>query len=240
MKYDNDNGRLPWPWNEDAWNDERRRKECAHERYLDAVSNEANGCTPEHVKVAQRLTGLAEGDCNGILRILGKASLPEGATVEVEGGEISRLIVRHPDGNLYECVFDVVRFEDSLMGAWQAFLLHQTWRYLLPLIWHGNGYRRYYIYEREDLNRLLTGANEHGWMPGRRFEAITSRNADTVDFAPELIKANERYYVSCCYWTDWGGLIREHAELTLKEDLLDEFVSFYDETIWPYQCGIIY
>lgn len=239
MKYDNDNGRLPWPWNEDAWNDERRRKECAYERYLNAVSKETNECTPEHVKIAQRLTELAEGDCEGILGILDKASLPEGATVEIEGGEISRLNVRHPDGKLHECVFDVVRFEDSIMGAWQAFLLHQTWRYLLPLIWHGNRYRRDYVYEKEDIRKLTMGADKHSWMCGR-LKAITSRDADAVSFTPELHKANGKYYVSCCYWTDWGGLIREHAELTMREGLLDEFVSFYDETIWPHKCGVIF
>lgn len=248
----------------------QKLRQCALDRSPSVVSELANMCSSEYIKIAQKLAQVAEGNYNDVLGILNKATLPEGAFFVIEQGELSRLYVSNPGvktspswspfykwkrpnrarSKSHESVFDVLHFEDSCMGAWQAFLMHQSWHYLLPVYRHGFRYRRLYIYSEEDLkwkddhtepedDNSIPSLVEDWKTVGLKY-AIQYHLNEAVDFAPEVFSVNGRYYVSCCYWTAWGGLIREHKELVLKEGKLDEFISFKDETIWPYDCGFVF
>ena len=63
---------------------------------------------------------------------------------------------------------------------------------------------------------------------------------DALDLAPEIVLDNGIYYVSCCFWSDFGGLEREYVKITLKDGRLDEFFEFDLETLFEYNCGIIF
>lgn len=123
----------------EQWKKEREAlRNAARERFLEAASNNDNGCSSDHIRVAHLLKEAAKGDYGSIPAILDKASLPDGMSFGIKEcdmesdslGEASKLFVQTQDGKRDYSVFKHFRFEDSVMGAWQAFLLHQLWHYL--------------------------------------------------------------------------------------------------------------
>lgn len=236
---------------------EQRKREqealhkAARERFLKAATTIENGCSSAHINVAHLLQDAAKGDYGSIMGILDKASLPEGMSFgikecEMESnslGEESKPFVRTPDGKRKYTIFKYFRFEDSVMGAWQAFLLHQLWHYL-PLWWHANYDRRIYVYSKEDLP--VTPLGQAMVDPGlRRYMLMMKSNVDSLDMAnldlaPELYYGNGKAYVSCCFWSEFGGLIREYVELTFAEGMLEDYFFTEEKTLFKYDCGICF
>ena len=58
------------------------------------------------------------------------------------------------------------------------------------------------------------------------------------DITPKVIKDGNKYYVTCCYWNDWGGLKRELVEITCHDGKIAEFNDVTNETLFEYDCGI--
>lgn len=186
-----------------------------------------------------------------IPKILDKAVLPAGHTFGIKLydrnsdslGDWSKPFIRTPDGMRDESIFDFFRFEDSPAGAWQAFLLQQMWHYL-PLWWHANYDERTYVYSKEDLSRSFLGIAMID--PKARMHMLKLRSAvdtldmDALDLSPEIVQDNGRYYVSCCFWTDFGGLKREYVKITLTDGRFDEFFEFDLKTLFEYNCGILF
>ena len=210
-------------------------RKAARERFLEAATTIENGCSSAHINVAHLLQDAAKGDYGSIMGILDKASLPKGMSFGIKEcemksnslGEESKPFVRTPDGKRDYSIFKYFRFEDSVMGAWQAFLLHQLWHYL-PLWWHANYDRRIYVYSKEDLPETLLG------------QAMVGPDMDNLDLAPELYYGNGKAYISCCFWTDFGGLIKEYVELTLAEGMLEDSFFTEEKTLFKYDCGICF
>ena len=78
MKFDDDNGYSPLT--KDAWMEAQKLRQCALDRSPSVVSELANMCSSEYIKIAQKLAQVAEGNYNDVLGILNKATLPEGAS----------------------------------------------------------------------------------------------------------------------------------------------------------------
>lgn len=90
--------------------------------------------------------------------------------------------------------------------------------------------KRDYIYSKEDINKITHFVD-------RNFDASVLAN---YDLAPEIYGENGRYYISCCYWTDFGGLKREYFEISLLDGKLDKPFLFDQKVIHRYDCGIMF
>ena len=230
----------------------QERRDAVKREYLQAVSTGGNGMTLSMLHTARSLREVVDKKMyDPILGVLDMAVLPAGHTFGIEPcdmdgdslGDTSKTFVRTPDGTRDESIFDFFRFEDSPTGAWQAFLLQQLWHYL-PLWWHANYDGRTYVYSKEDLSRTFLGKAmvdpvAKGYMLMLRSD-VDSLDVDALDLSPEIVRGNGIYYVSCCFWTDFGGLKREYVKLTLKDGQLDEFFEFDRESLFEYNCGIVF
>ena len=125
-------------------------------------------------------------------------------------------------------IFRHIRVEDSIEGAWQALLLSQLW-HVLPFYWHGEYDTRRYILTRDDLEQLLSA-------PRTDRRKLTFSSND-YNVAPECVDAGQGiYYLSWCYWTEWGGLIRETYQVSIREGKAD-ILYLHNETLHRYDCG---
>lgn len=204
----------------------------------------------EYVNIARELReAVARKEYASFLRILDKASLPPETSLEVREcrattfGDESELFILHPDGRRDKDVFATLRFEDSPMGAWQAFLLHQMWHYL-PLWWHSNYARRYYVYSKEDLKEITLRQSMEDSFLRRRMNLLgcraASKDPDALALAPEIHAEDGKYVVSCCFWSDFGGLTREYAEIDLTDGRMERFFIVDEKVLFAYDCGYLF
>ena len=220
----------------------QERKDAVKREYLLAVSTGGNGMDLSMLHTARSLREVVDKEkYDSIPGVLDKAVLPAGHTFgiklcKMESGSLgdwSEPFIQTPDGKRSESIFEFFRFEDSSMGVWQAFLLHQMWHYL-PLWWHANYDRRHYHYSQEDapvFDRPL---------PYFQKKVIIYPDFSRFDLSPEVYHEGGDYYVSSCFWSSFGGLIREYAKLTFKEGMLDGFFVFDEKTLVEYDCGIVF
>lgn len=123
-------------------------------------------------------------------------------------------------------------------GIWHAFLLRYCWHYL-PLWWHANYDRRDYVYSSKDLEKVIEQE--------RLGNQIENFDAKQFDVTPHITyKGNHKYIVSACYWTDFGGLIRQEVPVELVDY---SGQGFYDrakfgkekkKVLFAYECGICF
>ena len=218
---------------ENAEREQLEHKAVCSEQYAKLVSLNNNN---EFIQKAQSLFELMKKkDYGDILKLLDKASLPSAMKLDVQEcnqqgtGSVSRLFVNTPNNERIFDIFDHLRFEDSIMGAWQAFLLNRLDHYL-PLWWHANYNKRDYIYTKEDFDHITHFID-------RGFDKSV---LEEYNIAPEIKGGNGKYYISCCYWTDFGGLRREFVEISLIDNKLKGAFVFDEKVIHKYECGIMF
>lgn len=218
---------------ENAEREQLEHKAVCSENYAKLVSLSNNN---EFIQKAQSLFELVKKkDYGDILKLLDKASLPSTMKLDVQEcnqqgtGSVSRLFVNTPNNERIFDIFDHLRFEDSIMGAWQAFLLNRLDHYL-PLWWHANYNKRDYIYTKEDFDHITHFID-------RGFDKSV---LEEYNIAPEIKGGNGKYYISCCYWTDFGGLRREFVEISLIDNKLKGAFVFDEKVIHKYECGIMF
>ena len=194
-----------------------------------------------------------------ILSHLNRLTLPEGESLFVrlpsskhDCGDASRLYIASSiyrqesefsfllfDGNQEPApldqrkykIFRHIRVEDSIVGAWQALLLSQLW-HVLPYWWHGGYDHRRYIFTSDDLMQLY-------YSPRHDSEPLTIQ-CDKYHVAPQIVATGQgAYYITWCYWTEWGGLIRETYQVTIQ-DGRSHILHLCEETLFEYDCGIMF
>ena len=213
------------------------RKRIALETYKNAFNESGNVAAGDYLNVASILyQKIGKKLYNNLLPVLDKLSLPNNCNLEIELakeigiGDKSKLYIDQ-DGVYDTKIWDYIKVEDSPMGAWQAFLLNSAWR-LLPMFWHGGYDRRTYIYSTNDCHNMIFMREEHSYPIKKRLMAI--------DLSPEVVKKNNKYYISVCYWSDWGGLKRELLEITIIENKVSDIFEVDTEVLMPYNCGILF
>ena len=218
------------------------RKDAVKREYLRAVSTGGNGMDLSMLHTARSLREVVDKEeYDSIPGVLDKAVLPAEHSFGIKLcemdseslGDWSKPLVQMPDGKRSESIFEFFRFEDSSMGVWQAFLLHQMWHYL-PLWWHANYDWRHYHYSQEDAPVF------HDPLPNFQKKVFISPDFSRFDLSPKVYNEGEVYYISSCYWTGFGGLIREYAKMSFKEGMLDGFFVFDEQTLVEYDCGIVF
>ena len=193
-----------------------------------------------HAMNAQTLVDkIKEKDYDSFMQYLDHLSLPKGASLLVEecrnegSGDISKLFVETPEGTYDLKIWDYIKAERSIDGAWDAYFLSKVW-HILPLWWHANYDRRIYMYSDGDANSIhLSHENDAE-------RNLIKKSIKPLISDPTVVKSDDRFYVQCCYWTDFGGLIRETVEVSISTEGKVSFKDIQQETLYRYECGIMY
>lgn len=214
---------------------EKRKTDCSS-NYSTMVGAKQNQCRDDYVRMAKSLKKLVEEKSyQDIIKLLDKVSLPSAMKLGVQecehqgSGATSRLFIDSPENARDYNIFEHLKFEDSPMGAWQAYLLCQI-RHYHPLWWHANYDRRDYIYTREDFADIT-----HFIDRGFNVDVLKDFNVN-----PEIYGKEGKYYISCCFWTEFGGLRREFVEISLESNRFESLFVFDDKVLYEYQCGIMF
>ena len=217
-------------------NSVKKQKASCMSDYSKTVKSNRNMCGEENIIIAHSLQKtIKDKNYRNISLILSKVKAPSGMYLDVQeckregSGAVSRLFIKNSDGTLNYDIFEILEFEETPVGAWQAYLLTRL-RHSLPLWWHANYDRRDYIYSKEDIANI-----RH--FGGRNVDKSILYN---YTLNPEIYIGNGNYYVSCCFWTEFGGLIREYTEIRFKNNKLESALEFKRETLFSYECGIMF
>ena len=213
---------------------EQEQKDQASKRYDDAVLSHVNECESNHIIVAKRFqTSAKKHEYSVLARVLSEMAIPSGSALGVQEcgrtgyGDESRFFIEDQMGKRDFNVFDILSFESSSMGAWQAYLLHQA-RHYLPLWSHANYIHREYIYDKDDLGEIRVYSNNE-----RIFPDFSKMNID-----PTILRDGNHFFITCCFWSAYNGLVREHVDLHFKDGHLSDFICFKYDVLYEYDCGI--
>jgi hypothetical protein len=171
-----------------------------------------------------------------IMQLLSKLTLPHGTTLHVEKckqegtGSRSKVVIETSDGAYDLNIWNYINVEDSKEGAWHAYLLYNLW-HVLPLFWHANYDRRNYLFHQSDAKLIECYNREDA-------ERLCSSIGSFV-ISPEVVQTKGKYYVSSCYFTNFGGLIQEIIEISLSNGKAT-FHEIERRTLFEYQCGILF
>lgn len=226
-------------------------------RIYDKISKLNYGVPDDYITVARNLHRIVKD--NGydvILKCLTKISLsPEFKLKIMEceqsgTGDKSKLYIKLSDDKQDFDIFKYLNVEHSCMGAWQAYLLYTLW-HILPLWWHSNYDSREFVFNKDAaMIENLKSAVELAKVKNEKVDVtllakvIKEKYKNINDVAPKvlngptLFEENDKYYISCCYWTMFGGLIREFVEITIQDNKVKEFFPFKKDTISKFECGI--
>ena len=169
-----------------------------------------------------------------IMKALQKLSLPEGATLHVEmcrqqgTGDESKLFVETPEGAYDYSIWNYIKVENSTEGIWNAYLLYNLW-HVLPMFWHANYNRRYYLFLPEFLGLIDFHHHEDAQ---ELIKALKERF-----ISPDVVATDGKFYVSCCYFSNFGGLIQETIEISIDNGKAS-FHEIEQKTLVQYDCGI--
>lgn len=228
----------------------RQEKVDAALQAYDAVSG-LNCCTSDdYISIARSLFQIVKDKrYDAILKYLDKISLSQKFELKIKEceqsgiGDKSKLYIKLPDGNQDFDIFKYLNVEHSCMGSWQAYLLYTLW-HVLPLWWHANYDSRDYVFSKEDAmfhNKqtvIELAKFEKKELDENLVAQVVADKFRNVDATPKVINKDDKYYVSCCYWTMFGGLIREFIEITIQDNKVKEFVPFKKDTISEFRCSI--
>lgn len=169
-----------------------------------------------------------------ILDLLPKLTLPNGMSLHVEkckqqgSSDSSKLFVETPDGSYDKNIWDYINVECSEEGAWNAYILYNLW-HVLPMFWHALYDRRYYLFFKEFTDYIECLQKE---------DTIMVRKAMKQHITlPDVVKANGRFYVTCCFFTNFGGMIQETVEIAIDNGKAS-FHVIEQKTLVEYDCGI--
>lgn len=211
-------------------------KTIALKNYYTAKSLGFYDIDHSNICVAENLQSLVRRkQYSSFLGVLTKLTIPLNCTIEVqeckmEGvGSRSRLYISI-NGNIKDFnIWEHIKVEDSKAGAWQAYLLNTLW-HSLPFFWHGQYDARSYLYSKEDIKKIEF-LHDTG-IP--RQELATSIQK------PEVIQYGTKYFVACTYWTNWGGIVKELIEISIKDNHVVSFNEVYEWPLFPYYCNLCF
>ena len=220
--------------------EEKAYKESAMKDYFTALALPHENHSFFWGMTAQTLVEkIKEKDYSGFMEYLHHLSLPAGVSLKIEecrqNGEadVSKLFVETADGKNDYNIWQYIKVDDSIDGAWDAYFLYKVW-HILPLWWHAHYSRRIFLYSDGDVNditRLNVEENEANSIRTTLKSLVTD---------PDVVKINGNYYISCCFWSDFGGLIKEIVELKLSALGKASFLDISNKTLYEYDCGIRY
>lgn len=128
--------------------EENAYKQRASQELKTAINGQQKEFDYDHLMMARRLVEkIKKEDYDSFLQYLVHLSLPDGASLHVEecneegNGDTSKLYVETAEGDYNLNIWDYIKAENSIDGAWEAYFLYKVW-HILPLWWHANYSRR--------------------------------------------------------------------------------------------------
>ncbi len=227
------------PKREESGDVEEDDIESAMEELKAIISKPQENHSFVNVMTAQTLVEkIKKKDYDSFMRYLTHLSLPGGVSLHVREctdnglGDESKLYLKTPESKYELNIWDYIKAENSIDGAWDAYFLYIVWHFL-PLWWHANYNKRTYLFSKEDADEIQLFYGREEELPKIK-KAIKPLVCD-----PEVVEAfNGYYYVRCCYWTNFGGLIKETVRVHISEEGKVSFKVIEDLTLHKYECGI--
>lgn len=125
-------------------------------------------------------------------------------------------------------VFNHLSIEPTAMGFWQAYLL-SIGKTLLPFSGELYYSKRKLIFTHEQLKDISLSSQL------KRTPELVNIDAEV---SPSVQIKDKQATVSCCYWNDWRGLIRESAKITFHNGKVYFLEDFDEVVLFKYKCGI--
>lgn len=135
--------------------------------------------------------------------------------------------IDHLSWDVIHMLFERIEAKCDTMSVWQIYLLYTSWT-ILPLFGHACYNKRTYMFFKEDLDKISKNND---------IDSITEQN----DILPEIKIEGDTAWVTCCYWSDWKGLVRETITINFVEGRrfhINEEVK--KEFLYSYHCGIYF
>ena len=164
----------------------------------------------------------------------------QGSDTYLEGQPIQGEVSHRTSRELIPSVFNYIEYELNEQSAWELFLLNESFRFM-PLFWHAGYARCTFIFERTDLERLVSKPIRH-WNGKERVDitADVAAYLDDESLLPKVTMLSENEaLVRYTYWNSWRGLVRAEMKIT-KENGTTTFTDINRETLVEYHCGLIF
>lgn len=177
---------------------------------------------------------VSERNYSQIMSILDRLSLPLGCSLGVKEarqmgvGDHSRLVIRGIPNSF--SLADTVMVDNCLSGVWQFFLLYNLW-HVLPFFWHGQYSHRTYVLDMNDVETMMAKEGYH---------FRNQKQVDELDVMPSITQNGDRYFISCCYWNDWKGLVKVITFVRIENSRVMEIQTVEEKILYRYNCGIRY
>ena len=212
------------------------------------------------VNVAKRLQEMVERkEYNRVLDILDKIKIPDYSTLVYEdvsehlydgceetmifpSGGVSKYVLTLSNGKQLSIrdkdFWKLVKAENSIMGAWQIFLLENIWTYL-PLFWHSNYERRHYFYTKEDFIKYINEERDEKLDIEGIDDIQIGIGADEGSFF-KLVNIDNCYVLKAFYWSEHKGLVSHYEIIMFIGDSVHILRPQKETVIIKYDCGIMY
>lgn len=164
----------------------------------------------------------------------------QGSDTYLEGQPIQGEVSHRTSRELIPSVFNYIDYELNEQSTWELFLLNESCRFL-PLFWHAGYARCTFIFERADLERLVSKPIGH-WNGMERVDitADVAAYLDDESLLPSVTMLSENEaLVRYTYWNSWRGLVRAEMKIS-KENGTTTFTDINRETLVKYHCGIMF
>lgn len=191
-----------------------------------------------HWRIKTNLDSLKKKGDDAVFYDLNALSLDKGyhmglRTAEEDGlGDESNFYVYDKDNIEDKEIQKYIHADETAMGAWQVYLL-MTSPTLLPTFWHGGYIRRKFILEERDLYDIEP-------LSTSDLSTLVAQNmlypSVEIKRDGDIVTAN----VFCCYWSEWGGLIRDHIEMQIQNGKVTSYEDKGNFVIYKYDCGILF
>lgn len=186
----------------------------------------------QNVVESERFDKIFECLCADSLMDYSCLRIAEGAKLKVHKcqprgkGDNSALYVELPDGTESFDVFSHISFDNSIAGAWAAYLLYCLPSYL-PKFWHANYGKRTYFYTNEEVKSIQTMRKSMDW------------SNHSFDVTLAVYYDHEKFLVTACYWNDWQGLVRETVRIVMTDGKAT-CESIDQQVLYSYDCKILF
>lgn len=226
--------RLPWEEIEEFEMEEHEAEKEFEERnklsvleFQDATNS---GCikpsSSEKIQLASRFMNIEIVDfLNHSFTYLDKVQLAGNYTLllkRIKGSTCNIKKIYVTDEN-QEFEFNIqthLKVDDTIESVWQAFLFQCFIEKLKSI-------KLYIIFTKEDLNSIKTFGNE------------TLPHLNNIDITPYIGKYKNKYFISYCEFSQWGGLARKNIEITLLNKRIATYKFFQGISLYGYDCGIM-
>ena len=171
-------------------------------------------------------------NCRRLLEMLNRLSIDSDKSIGIELpdedrlGDTSKLYIfckTKAEDRLYD-LSNHITIENSELGVWHFYLFMGSVHYL-PLWDHANYMARRFITSKR---QMIAAKNKYSGPDNLQPHITFTKTSES----------SSESLVSACYWSDWGGLIRETYQLVINDNHVTKFERVNSNCLLEYNCGI--